>query len=117
MLSAMLGGKYRGRRKGIPIREGSVRQARLDAKLSLAQVAADQISRTAVHHIENGRVKPSIETLRLIARQTRKPIEYFLLTADGQTELIQRPAELRELERLTTVRNFKAVVKLGLGLV
>jgi len=32
MLTAMLGSKYRGRRKGIPIREGSVRQARLEAK-------------------------------------------------------------------------------------
>jgi tetratricopeptide (TPR) repeat protein len=117
MLSAMLGGKYRGRRKGIPIREGSVRQARLDAKLSLAQVAADQVSRTAVHHIENGRVKPSIETLRLIARQTGKPIEYFLLEPKGQAVLTQRPAELRELERLTAVRNFQTVVKLGLDLV
>ena len=82
MLTAMLDSKYHGRRKGIPIREGSVRQARLEAKLSLAQVAAEQVSRTAVHHIENGRVKPSIETLRLIARQTRKPIEYFLLAPD-----------------------------------
>jgi tetratricopeptide (TPR) repeat protein len=116
MLSAMLGGKYHGRRKGIAIREGSVRQARAEAKLSLAQVAADQVSRTAVHHIENGRVKPSIETLRLIARQTRKPIEYFLLTPNGHPELTERPAELLELERLISVRNFNAAVKLGLAL-
>jgi tetratricopeptide (TPR) repeat protein len=116
MLSAMLGGKYHGRRKGIAIREGSVRQARAEAKLSLAQVAAGQVSRTAVHHIENGRVKPSIETLRLIARQTRKPIEYFLLTPNGHPELTERPAELLELERLISVRNFNAAVKLGLAL-
>ena len=116
MLSAMLGGKYHGRRKGIAIREGSVRQARAEAKLSLAQVAADQVSRTAVHHIENGRVKPSIETLRLIARQTGKPIEYFLLTPNGHPELTERPAELLELERLVSVRNLKAAVKLGLAL-
>src|ERR1700694_5168842 len=108
MLSAMLGGESRGRRKGIPIREGSVRQARLDAKLSLAQVAADQISRTAVHHIENGRVKPSLETLRLIARQTRKPIEFFLLP-DANPELTRAHDELHALEQLTSARAFEAV--------
>jgi tetratricopeptide (TPR) repeat protein len=112
----MLDRKYHGRRKGIPIREGSVRQARLEAKLSLAQVAAGQVSRTAVHHIENGRTKPSLETLRLIARQTRKPIEYFLLAPDAHPELTQANEDLRKLERLTSVRDFGAVVTLGLSL-
>jgi tetratricopeptide (TPR) repeat protein len=116
MLTAMLDSKYHGRRKGIPIREGSVRQARLEARLSLAQVAADQVSRTAVHHIENGRTKPSIETLRLIARQTRKPIEYFLLAPDAYPELTQAHDELHKLERLTAARDYEAVVSLGLSL-
>jgi tetratricopeptide (TPR) repeat protein len=116
MLTAMLDSKYRGRRKGIPIREGSVRQARLEAKLSLAQVAADQVSRTAVHFIENGRTRPSLETLRLIARQTRKPIEYFLLAPDAHPELTRAHDELHELERLTAAREFEAVISLGLTL-
>jgi tetratricopeptide (TPR) repeat protein len=116
MLTAMLDSKHRGRRKGIPIRDGSVRQARLDANLSLAQVAADQVSRAAVHHIENGRSKPSIETLRLIARQTRKPIEYFLLAPDAHPELTHAHDDLHKLERLTSARDFEAVVSLGLSL-
>lgn len=116
MLTAMLDRKYHGRRKGIPIREGSVRQARLEAKLSLAQVAADQVSRTAVHHIENGRAKPSLETLQLIARQTRKPIEYFLLAPHAHPELAEPNEELLRLERLTAVRDFEGVVALGLTL-
>jgi tetratricopeptide (TPR) repeat protein len=111
MLTAMLDSKYHGRRKGIPIREGSVRQARLESQLSLAQVAAGQVSRTAVHHIENGRTKPSLETLRLIARQTRKPIEYFLLAPDTRAH-----DELHQLERLTSARDYEAVVSLGLSL-
>lgn len=78
----MPSGKYRGRLKGIPIRRSSVRQARLEAGLSLAQVAAGIVSRTAIHHIEMGRVMPSLETLQLIARQTKKPIEYFLDASD-----------------------------------
>jgi len=116
MLTAMLDSNYHGRRKGIPIREGSVHQARLDARLSLAQVAAGQVSRTAVHHIEKGRTKPSLETLRLIARQTRKPIEYFLLAPDAHPELTRVRDELHRLEELTSARNFEAVVSLGLSL-
>jgi tetratricopeptide (TPR) repeat protein len=116
MLVAMLDRKYRGRRKGIPIREGSVRQARLEARLSLAEVAAEQVSRTAIHLIEKGTAKPSLETLRLIARQTRQPIEYFLLEPDGHPDLTEPQKKLRELERLTWVREFDAVVKLGLSL-
>ena len=63
MLTAMLGSKYRGRRKGIRIREGSVREARLEAGLSLADIAGGELSRTAIHLIEHGRVNPSLETL------------------------------------------------------
>jgi tetratricopeptide (TPR) repeat protein len=113
MVTAMLDSRYKGRRRGVAVREGSVRQARLEAGLSLAQVAAGEVSRTAIHLIEYGRVKPSIETLRVIARQTRKPIEYFLLYPDAYADQIERHKELRELETLTMVRDFSAVVKLG----
>src|ERR1700682_6543031 len=116
MLTAMLGSRYKGRRKGVAVREGSVRQARLEARLSLRQVAADQLSRTPLPLIENDRVKPSLETLRLIARKTQKPIEFFLLDPDGQPDLTEPQRELRELERLTLVRDFDAVIKLGLAL-
>jgi tetratricopeptide (TPR) repeat protein len=116
MLTAMLGRKYRGRRKGVAIRDGSVRQARMEAGLSLADVAANQVSRTAVHHIENGRTKPSLETLQLIARQTRKPIEYFLLAPHAHPELAEPHKDLAQLEQLTEVRDFAAVVTLGLTL-
>jgi tetratricopeptide (TPR) repeat protein len=112
----MLDRHYKGRRKGVAVREGSVRQARLEAQLSLAQVAAGQVSRTAIHLIEKGRVKPSIETLQVIARQTRRPIEYFLLEPDAHPELTERQRDLRELDRLTAVRDFEAVVNFGLPL-
>jgi tetratricopeptide (TPR) repeat protein len=117
MLAPMLGSRYKGRRKGVAIRAGSVRLARLEARLSLAQVASDQVSRTAIHLIENDRVKPSLETLRLIARKTQKPIEFFLLDPDGQPDLTEPQRELRELERLTLVRDFDAVVKLAQALI
>jgi tetratricopeptide (TPR) repeat protein len=113
MLTAMLDSKYRGRRKGIDVREGSVRQARKEANLSLAQVAGLKVSRTAIHLIETGRCRPSIETLELIARQTRKPVEFFLLSPNDAPELTERREELDELERLTLMREFQTVIDTG----
>jgi len=111
----MLGTKYRGRRQGVAVREGSVEQARREAKLTLAQVAGDKLSRTAIHLIEKGRTRPSMETLQQIARQTRKPIEFFL-TPDSPSALTERQAQLRELERLSAVRDLQSVVELGVSL-
>jgi transcriptional regulator with XRE-family HTH domain len=55
-----------------------VRQARLEAGLSLAQVAGDDVSRTFILFVEQGRARPSSTVLRLIARRTGKPTAFFL---------------------------------------
>jgi transcriptional regulator with XRE-family HTH domain len=68
----------RGRRHGIEIKPGSVKQARAEAGLSLGQVANGAVSRTAIYFVETGKAKPSIETLRLIAERTGRPLDYFL---------------------------------------
>jgi len=111
----MLGTRYRGRRQGVEIRSGSVEQARREARLTLAQVAAGKLTRTAIHLIEKGRTRPSMETLQLIARQTRKPIDFFL-TPESSAVLTERHAQLRELERLTAVRQLEAVIQMGTSL-
>src|SRR2546428_445955 len=69
----------RGRRHGIEIKPGSVKQARKDAGLSLGQVANGAVSRTAIYFVETGKAKPSMETLRLIAERTGQPLDYFLV--------------------------------------
>ena len=68
----------RGRRRGIEIKPGTVKQARADAGLSLAEVAGSEISRTAIYFVETGKSKPSMETLKLIAERTGRPLDYFL---------------------------------------
>lgn len=91
--------RRRGRRRGVDIRPGSVKQARADAGLSLGQVAREDISRTAIYFIETGKAKPSMETLALIAERTGRPIEYFL-----GPDVVQAPAaRIAELERLLAV--------------
>lgn len=79
------------------VRPGSVKQARLDAGLSLGQVARSDISRTAIYFVETGKAKPSMETLRLIADRTGRPVDYFL--AEPSTAPL--PAgEIAQLEQM-----------------
>jgi tetratricopeptide (TPR) repeat protein len=108
----MLGSRYRGRRKGVAVRAGSVEQARREARLTLAQVAGGKLTRTAIHLIEKGRTRPSMETLQQIARQTHKPMEFFL-NPEIPAALTERQAQLRELEQLTARRELAAVVEMG----
>ncbi len=75
----------RVRRTGVHVRPGAVRQARLEAGLSLAQVAGGEVSRNAIHLVEVGRTRPSLNTLRLIAQRTGHPVEYFLAGAPDST--------------------------------
>jgi tetratricopeptide (TPR) repeat protein len=96
--------RRRGRRRGIEIRAGSVKQARLEAGLSLGQVALGDISRTAIYFVETGKARPSIETLQLIATRTNKPMDFFV----GDTG---DSAALAEVERLVSIGDNAAAVE------
>ncbi len=98
--------KRRGRRKGVALRAGSVAQARREAGLTLAEVAGGKLSRTAIHLIEKGLARPSMETLRLIARQTGKPLAFFL-----QDQVSAGRAGSKELQAATT--NLAAALSVG----
>ena len=92
----MVGTKRRGRRKGVVVREGSVAEARREAGLTLAQVAKGKVSRTAIHLIEKGMARPSMETLKHIAHKTGKPISFFLR---GPEETSALCADLKDLQK------------------
>jgi len=92
----MLGTKRRGRRKGVVVREGSVAQARREAGLTLAEVAKGEVSRTAIHLVEKGLARPSLETLKRIARQTGKPMSFFLQNPEEPSILL---ADSKDLQR------------------
>lgn len=61
-----------------------MREARLEAGLTLQQVAEGEVSRAAIHLIETGKARPSMKTLEHIARRTGKPIPFFL-TESGRS--------------------------------
>src|ERR1700682_5649230 len=101
----------RGRRRGIEIRPGTVKQARLEAGLSLGQVAGTEISRTAIYFVETGKAKPSIETLKLIASRTGRPLDYFL--SRPSTMEARSTAVTAEIERLITARDPAGALSAG----
>jgi len=102
--------RRRGRRRGVEIRPGSVKQARVEAGLSLGQVALGDISRTAIYFVETGKAKPSMETLQLIATRTNKPMDFFL---PGGDSFASDQASLAEIERLVAVGDHAAAVEAG----
>jgi tetratricopeptide (TPR) repeat protein/DNA-binding XRE family transcriptional regulator len=101
----------RGRRRGVEIKPGTVKQARLEAGLSLGQVARGDISRTAIYFVETGKAKPSLETLKLIAERTGRPLDYFMVSPIRE----DRPnsVAVTEIERLLAVGDNVGAAALG----
>ena len=102
-----------GRRRlpGINVRQGAVKQARLDAGLSLAQLGKGHVTAPAIYLIETGRTRPSLPTLEHIARRTGKPIEFFLADPGGATD--ETHVGLADLERLVSENRFADAAALG----
>src|SRR5258708_12445849 len=101
----------RGRRRGVEIKPGTVKQARAEAGLSLAQVAGDEISRTAIYFVETGKAKPSMETLKLIAERAGRPLDYFL--SRPSTMEARSSTSTAELERLVVTGDPKGALAAG----
>ena len=89
VVNSLSTGKRR-RLPGLSVRPGSIRQARQEAGLSLAQVASGEVSRTAIYLAETGKTKPTLPTVQLIATRTGKPVEYFL-EGDDLAAVASRP--------------------------
>jgi tetratricopeptide (TPR) repeat protein/DNA-binding XRE family transcriptional regulator len=102
---------HRGRRPGVDVKPGSVKQARLEAGLSLGQVAGGVVSRTAIYFVETGKSRPSMETLRLIADRTGRPLDYFL-SRPSTMEARSSPLTT-EIERLIATGDARRAIAAG----
>jgi len=101
----------RGRGSGLVVDPERVREARIEAGLSLAQLARDDVSRTFIHFVETGQSRPSQRVLALIARRTGKPISYFM--AESKPNTGQSTDLAADLIRVgERVRKFAAMNKL-----
>jgi tetratricopeptide (TPR) repeat protein/DNA-binding XRE family transcriptional regulator len=101
----------RGRRRGVEIKPGTVKQARAEAGLSLGQVAGTEISRTAIYFVETGKAKPSMETLKLIAERTGRPLDFFL--SRPSTNEARSTPEILEIERLVGTGDARGALVAG----
>jgi len=83
----------------------------MEAGLSLGQVAGDAISRTAIYFVETGKAKPSMETLKLIAERTGRPLDFFL--ARPSTLEPRSTSGTVELEHLIATGDLTGALALG----
>ncbi len=100
--------RTRGPRAGVEVDPAALRQARVDAGLSLAQVAGSDLTRQAVHLIETGKVRPTLRSLRVIAQRLGVSESALLMppapVSDEQViselqQLCQQRDEARALEQ------------------
>src|SRR5437879_9366969 len=101
----------RRRLPGVNLKQGVVKQARLEAGLSLAQLGKGHVTAPAIYLIETGRTRPSLPTLEHIARRTGKPVEFFLAEPVGAAD--DASARLIELEALVADGQNQEAIALG----
>jgi tetratricopeptide (TPR) repeat protein/DNA-binding XRE family transcriptional regulator len=101
----------RRRLPGVTIKPGSVKQARQEAGMSLAQVGKGRVTAPAIYLIETGRTRPSLPTLEHIAQRTGKPVEFFLSDPTGTTDEAQ--ASLADLEAMVGDGRYTEAIALG----
>jgi tetratricopeptide (TPR) repeat protein/DNA-binding XRE family transcriptional regulator len=104
----------RRRLPGVNLRPGSVKQARSDAGLSLAQLGKGHVTAPAIYLIETGRTRPSLPTLEHIARRTGKPVEFFLAEPGGAAD--DTHTRLVELEAMVAEGRASDALAAGDGL-
>jgi len=109
-----------GRRRlpGVDLRPGAVKQARIEAGLSLAKVGKGCVTAPAVYLIETGRTRPSLPTLEHIARRLGKSVEFFLADQSGnpdetRTGLIELEAMVAEGRHQEAIAHGEELLKLS----
>jgi tetratricopeptide (TPR) repeat protein len=102
----------RGRRPGVEVDPEAIRQARLEAGLTLAEVAGSELSRQAVQRIEAGRVRPSMRTLEIIAGRVGSPVSALLARPTGQRPVLPREW-VDDLATLCHTHQYERAVAVG----
>lgn len=90
-----VGGRAQHRHRGVAVNAAALRQARIDAGLSLADLAGDSMTKQAVHLFETGRARPTLVKLRLIVERLGNTSVDALLADAGE----HRMAALDEEQR------------------
>ena len=100
----------RGLRAGIVVVPGAVRRARLDAGLTLAQLAEPHYTRAALSYVESGQRRPSSTMLVQIAKRTEKPLTHFI---DSPGVTPQHRDAIGQLQRLVSTLALAEAIAFG----
>jgi tetratricopeptide (TPR) repeat protein len=103
-------------RAGVTVIPEAVRQARLEAGLSLAELAGGTVSRQMISHVETGRSRPSLALLQHIASRTGKPLTFFLPADQDNLPLpywSERPRTLLRLQELAMREEWQEIARLA----
>jgi tetratricopeptide (TPR) repeat protein len=106
--------RARGRLSGVDINAAALRQARVAAGLSLAQMGGHELTRQAVHLIETGKVRPSMRSLRVLAQRLDVPVATLLAPGDGEAPFDE--GSIAELDRLCRHYEYDQVIAHALEL-
>src|SRR5882762_1115782 len=79
-----------------------LREARIAAGLSQAQLGAPYFTRAHVSAIELGKIRPAMRSLEHMARKLDKPASYFLDDADVERARAERELEIGSIPGLLT---------------
>lgn len=111
MHNAVRSRRARGRLSGVDINPEALRRARVAAGLSLAQVGGVELTRQAVHLIETGKVRPSMRSLRILARRLQVPVAALLAPGSGGPPLPE--GSIAELDHLCRNHEYDQVLARG----
>jgi tetratricopeptide (TPR) repeat protein len=103
--------RARGRLAGVDINPEALRQARVAAGLSLAQVGGMELTRQAVHLIETGKVRPSMRSLRVLANRLGVSVTSLLAPTTSRVPFDQD--SVSELARLCRDHQYEQVLARG----
>ncbi|WP_062104397.1 helix-turn-helix domain-containing protein [Bacillus niameyensis] len=87
-----------------------IKKLRKEKKLTLAEVAKDQMSPAMLSLIENGKSKPSAENLQHIAQQLQVDVNE-LMVGKTRSELKRELSELRQIIKKSGAASFKKAIK------
>jgi tetratricopeptide (TPR) repeat protein len=98
----------------VAVRPDAIRSARLEAGLTLKQVAGGALTKQALSMVERGKARPSLRTLRQIALRTGRSLDAFLAGPLPAGPIFpELEEEVAELERLAALQDYGHVLELG----
>lgn len=73
-----------------------IRQQRLSLKLTQAELAGPEFTKSFISQIEKGQTRPSLKSLQVIARRLNQPISFFLGEEEGGSRSTEIDSILKE---------------------